>query len=95
MFDYAILKRPMIIYSYDYEKYRDNLRGFYFNIFEEFPGPITENTMELVDSIKNYDCNKYIKEYNSFIDKFTSFDDGNASSRIVDLILEKSIILKY
>ncbi len=89
MFDYAILKRPMIIYSYDYEKYRDNLRGFYFNIFEEFPGPITENNVDLVESIQNYDCKKYRKEYNSFLDKFTSFDDGNASSRIVKLILEK------
>ena len=89
MFDYAILKRPMIIYSYDDEKYRDNLRGFYFNIFEEFPGPITENNIDLVESIKNYECKKYKKEYNSFLDKFTSFDDGNASSRIVKLILEK------
>ena len=63
MFDYSILKRPMIIFAYDYEKYRDNLRGFYFNIFEEFPGPIVENTYDLIDSIKNYDCNKYIKKY--------------------------------
>jgi CDP-glycerol glycerophosphotransferase len=90
MFDYAILKRPMIIFAYDYEKYRKDLRGFYFDIFKEFPGPIVENSVDLVYSIKNYDCNKYIDEYNSFIDKFTSFDNGNASSRIVDLILEKS-----
>ncbi|MDD3984507.1 MAG: CDP-glycerol glycerophosphotransferase family protein [Methanobacterium sp.] len=90
MFDYSILKRPMIIYSYDYEKYKNQLRGFYFNIFEEFPGPIVETTPELVDSIKNYDCNKYQKEYISFLEKFTSFDDGNASSRIVDLILQRN-----
>jgi CDP-glycerol glycerophosphotransferase len=88
MFDYAILKRPMIIFAYDYEKYRDNLRGFYFNIFEEFPGPIVDNTIDLIDSLKNYDYSKYINEYNAFINKFTSFDDGNASSRIVKLILE-------
>ena len=27
-------------------------------------------------------------KYREFTDKFTTFDDGNASSRIVDLILE-------
>jgi len=90
MFDYAILKRPMIIYAYDYEKYRDSLRGFYFNIFEEFPGPIVENTPDLVDSIRNYNNTDYEEKYRKFLDKFTSFDDGNASSRIVDLILEKT-----
>ena len=89
MFDYAILKRPMIIYAYDYLKYRDNLRGFYFNIFEDFPGPIVENTIDLVESIKAYDCNNYKNKYNKFIDKFTSFDNGNASLKIVDLILKK------
>ena len=90
MFDYAILKRPMIIYAYDYEKYRDNLRGFYFNIFEKFPGPIVENTLDLVDSIKTYKFKDYERKYTEFLEKFTSYEDGNASSRIVDLILEKT-----
>ncbi len=90
MFDYSIIKRPMILYAYDYEKYRDNIRGFYFNIFEEFPGPVVENTPDLIDSVINYDCKEYEKKYKRFLNKYTSFDDGNASSRIVDLIREKS-----
>ena len=90
MFDYSITKRPMIIFAYDYENYRDNLRGFYFNIYEEFPGPIVETTSDLIDSIQNYDCKEYEKKYKRFVKKFTSFDDGNASSRIVDLIIEKT-----
>lgn len=89
MFDYSILKRPMIIYAYDFEEYRDNLRGFYFNIFEEFPGPIVENNHDLIESIRNYQCNDYKRKYNEFSDKFTCFDDGNASSKIVKLILKK------
>ena len=89
IFDYALLKRPMIIYAYDYQKYKDHLRGFYFDIFEEFPGPIVENNHNLIDSIKNYDYKDYQKKYKTFVDKFTSFDHGNASSKIVKLILEK------
>jgi CDP-glycerol glycerophosphotransferase len=90
MFDYSILKRPMIIYAYDYKKYRDNLRGFYFNIFKVFPGPIVENTQDLLKSIKTYDYNDYEEKYIEFVDKFTSYDDGNASSKIIDLILAKT-----
>lgn len=90
MFDYALLRRPMIIYAYDYEKYRDNLRGFYFDIFEEFPGPIVRNSQDLMESIKNYDSADYEEKYMKFLDKFTRFDKGHASSMIVDLILEKT-----
>ena len=90
IFDYALLKRPMIIYAYDYQKYKNDLRGFYFNIFEEVPGPVVKNNTDLIDSIKNYDCNYYSEKYRKFLDKFTSFDKGNASSKIVDLILEKT-----
>ena len=43
-----LLKRPMIIYAEDYERYKTKLRGFYFNIFEEFPGPIVKNTRDLI-----------------------------------------------
>ena len=91
MFDFAILKRPMIIYAYDYVKYRDKLRGLYFDIFEIFPGPIVENTPDLIDSIKNYDFNDYKMKYEKFLNKFTQFDDGTASLKIVNLILEKTL----
>ena len=90
MFDYSIIKRPMIIYAYDYEKYKDNIRGFYFNIYEEFPGPIVKNTTDLIDSVINYDCTEYEKKYEGFLNKYTNFEDGNASSKIVDLIREKT-----
>ncbi|GAB4318041.1 MAG: hypothetical protein Kow0019_19430 [Methanobacteriaceae archaeon] len=88
MFDYAILERPMIIYAYDYEDYKNRLRGFYFNIFNHFPGPIVKNTPELADSIKKYDYNDYKEKYKKFLEKFTSFEKGKASSKIVDLILD-------
>jgi len=92
IFDYALLKRPIVIYAYDYEKYRNDLRGFYFNIFKEFPGPVVKNNPDLVDSIKNYDFSAYSEKYNEFLNKFTSFDKGNASSKIVNLILKTAEI---
>ena len=42
-FDYAVLNRPMYFYMYDLDDYRDELRGFYLDIYTELPGTIYEN----------------------------------------------------
>lgn len=38
-FDYAILKRPIYFYMYDIESYANELRGFYFDLYETLPRP--------------------------------------------------------
>lgn len=88
MFDYSILKRPMLFYCYDLEDYKDNLRGFYFDFLEEAPGPITLTTNELIREIKEYDSSKYIEKQEAFIKKYNHADDGTASKRMVKLIQE-------
>ena len=88
MFDYSILKRPMLFYCYDLEDYKDNLRGFYFDFLEEAPGPIALNTKELISEIKEYDSSKYIEKLEAFIKKYNHADDGTASKRMVKLIQE-------
>src|SRR5699024_7827758 len=45
-FDYAHLKRPILFYTYDLDKYRGQLRGFYFDMEEEEPGPLLKTTDE-------------------------------------------------
>ncbi len=88
MFDYSILKRPMLFFTYDLEDYKDNLRGFYFDFIEEAPGPITKTTGELIASIKNYKEEEYKEKYDAFHNKFNHADDGMASKKVVDLILK-------
>jgi CDP-glycerol glycerophosphotransferase len=48
-FDYANLKRPMLFFTYDLEKYRDVLRGFYIDIEEELPGPLLFTTEGVIN----------------------------------------------
>src|SRR5699024_6768720 len=43
-FDYANLKRPILFFAYDLEKYRDQLRGFYIDIEKELPGPLVKTS---------------------------------------------------
>ncbi len=86
MFDFSILKKPMLFYCYDIEEYRDVLRGFYFDFLEEAPGPVAETTYELIQTIKNYDYNEYKTKYEAFVNKFNHADDGRASEKAVSHI---------
>lgn len=89
-FDFANLKRPMLFYTYDIDKYRDVLRGFYIDMEKELPGPLVYSTQEVIDQIKNIeDMNKkYAKRYDQFYEKFCSIDDGNASKRAVEAVFK-------
>ena len=87
-FDFANLKRPILFYTYDLDKYSNMLRGFYMDIHTEVPGPLLYTTDEVVDAIKNIDSvnMKYHDRYEEFYKRFCSIDDGNASKRIVEKI---------
>ena len=90
MFDYAILKRPMIFFTFDLDDYKNNLRDFYFDMVEEVPGPIFKTNDEMISYIKNFNRSDYDKEYcekyKRFNEKFNQFDDGNASKKVIELI---------
>lgn len=89
MFDYSLLKRPMLFFCYDLEEYKDTLRGFYFDFLAEAPGPVTQTTEELITSIKNYDPSLYREKQEAFYRKYNHADDGHASERVVELIQRK------
>ena len=86
MFDYSILNRPMFFFAYDFYKYKNELRGFYFSYRGEMPGPISFTTEALIEDIKNYDAGEYEEKYLHFHNKFNLIDDGMASGRVMELI---------
>ncbi|MEW9677752.1 bifunctional glycosyltransferase family 2 protein/CDP-glycerol:glycerophosphate glycerophosphotransferase [Lentibacillus sp. L22] len=89
-FDYANLKRPILFYTYDIEKYRDQMRGFYFDMEKEVPGPLLMTTDEVVDAVQHIDDvrMKYHDTYNQFYNKFCLWDNGNASRKTVQRVFE-------
>lgn len=89
MFDYSLLKRPMLFFAYDLEQYKNNLRGFYFDFIEEAPGPISLTTQELQKDIMEYQSTTYQEKYREFLMKYNHLDDGTASEKVVELIEEK------
>lgn len=90
MFDYSLLKRPMIFYTYDIEFYKNKLRDFYFDLEKEAPGPIVETNTELIKILKNFNFDEYSSQYHEkyskFIAKYNQYDNGKSSQKIIDLI---------
>lgn len=94
MFDYANLKRPMIFFTYDLDEYRDQLRGFYFDLEEIAPGPIALTTDAVIKSIQAIeDVKGYYKDkYEVFYNKFCHIDNGTAAKNIVETIFTENKI---
>lgn len=90
MFDFMVLKRPVIFYMFDLVDYRDRIRGFYFDIIKDAPGPVCEDTEELINAVKyaeTTDLTAY-REYKEFFEKYSSFDDGKAAKRVLNRLAE-------
>lgn len=87
MFDYSLLKRPMLFYTYDLDYYKEHIRGFYFDLTKEAPGPVVTTTEQLVQAILDGRFEQYKLKYKAFIQKFNHADKGMASKQIVDLII--------
>lgn len=95
-FDYANLKRPILYYTYDLEKYRDVLRGFYLDMEKDLPGPLLLTNDDVVYAIKNIDeiSRQYKERYEEFYNRFCCRDDGFASKRVVDKVFAPDKKLK-
>lgn len=92
-FDYAILKRPILFYVYDYEEYADVLRGFYLDMQKDLPGPLLKTSDEVLNAIKHLDLTqkKYADRYHKFSARFNAWEDGHATERVVNKVFSKSL----
>lgn len=85
MFDYAILKRPIIFFDYDFDNYAKSTRGFYFDFRKIAPGPIvttTDQVIQKLDPILEGHWHMSDK-YRQFSAKFNKWMDGKATARVV------------
>jgi CDP-glycerol glycerophosphotransferase len=88
MFDFAITGKPMLFYTYDLEYFRDELRGFYFDLAETAPTPLLHTSKELVEAIADIDAiaARTADRYRRFRETFTHLEDGAATARVLDLL---------
>ncbi len=85
MFDFAVTGKPLLFYTYDLEHYRDEVRGFYFDLSVDPPGPLAATTDELVEHLGDVDRlgESHAARYARFRERFCHLDDGAATERFL------------
>lgn len=76
MFDYAVSRRKIILFAYDYDEYRSS-RGLYRDL-ESLPFPLVFDIPTLINEVntsKNYDDSKFVHE-------FCPYDSPDSVSKI-------------
>jgi CDP-glycerol glycerophosphotransferase len=84
LFDYANTGRPVIYYWPDFEEYRENIRGFYFDP-ATLPGDKCTTTTEVITAIVTLDTwqERYGSDYQAFHERFCPQDDAHATERVI------------
>ena len=86
MWDFSLMLKPVFLYIKDIEKY-DKSPGFYHSPLE-YPFSHGMNSDELCEVIKAFDEKRYIYELTEYHAKMERYDDGHASEKLVNRIIE-------
>ncbi|WP_336648886.1 CDP-glycerol glycerophosphotransferase family protein [Microbacterium sp. MMO-10] len=89
MFDFSATGKPIYFLVPDLEHYRGKLRGFYFDLPARAPGPLVRTQEELVAALSDVSAvAEHAASYVAWQAQFNGRDDGSASARVVDRILD-------
>lgn len=84
--DFVLTRRPGFFFTVDLRNYYTE-RGFYYPL-ESTPFPMAVNNSQLINNIRNFDNEKYIRDCDAFIAEKGCVDDGHAAERIVEKLKE-------
>lgn len=82
--EFALLHKPIYQYAYDLKEFT---RGFYWDYVEHAPGPIAYNWRQLVSFLKDETLDE--EKWRYFVELQYEILDGQATKRVVDVLLEQ------
>ncbi|MBO7634589.1 MAG: CDP-glycerol glycerophosphotransferase family protein [Lachnospiraceae bacterium] len=86
VFEYSLLRRPMLFYAYDLDRFEGSDRGFYRDYRGYVPGPVYTEREELLDALSATLCDTPFNPCESFIADSFSYTDGRSAERIRELL---------
>ena len=93
MFDYTATGKPIFFFTPDLAHYREQLRGFYFDLVAHAPGPLTTTQEELTAALANEGIPAaHVDHYAHWRARFNLRDDGHAAERVVARILDQGFV---
>src|SRR4051794_2468788 len=86
VYDFAVTGKPILLFAPDLDRYRDTVRGMYFDYESWAPGPVAITQEELAASLTDLDgvVRTFGERYRHFVEQFCPHEDGHASERVVD-----------
>ncbi|GAB2463109.1 CDP-glycerol glycerophosphotransferase [Conyzicola lurida] len=94
MFDFSVTGKPMFFFAPDLDHYREQLRGFYFDLDAAAPGPVVQDAAELVGLVRDRDASSglYAEKYAAWRERFNPRDDGGSAARVVARLLKRGAV---
>ena len=92
LFDYSIIKRPIILSSFDYNSYIKSNGEFILDYYKELPYPKTNSWTEVIKVIENVKNQEYRinNKQSKYSDKIHFYKDGDSSERVYNYIINNS-----
>ena len=87
MFEPAFVKKPVFLFATDRQEYIDKEYDLLIN-YDQLPFPKAESNAELVEKIRKFDQVLYEKKVSDFLDSYGVHEDGHASERAANFILD-------
>jgi CDP-glycerol glycerophosphotransferase len=87
VYDFSLMKKPVFLYAKDYSEYITE-RNFYIDL-HSLPFPFAKDMNTLIDNITHFNQQEYNEKLESFFQKIGCIDDGKASERVVNRIIEE------
>jgi CDP-glycerol glycerophosphotransferase len=86
IYDFSVTGKPILLFAPDLDRYRDAVRGMYFDYEEWAPGPVSATQEELAAGLADLDgvVRTYGQRYQEFVQRFCPHEDGHASERVAD-----------
>ena len=86
VYDFAVTGKPILLYAPDLDRYRDVVRGMYFDYEEWAPGPVATTQESLAAAAADLDevRRTWSARYEEFVSRFCPHEDGHASDRVVE-----------
>ncbi|WP_195218198.1 CDP-glycerol glycerophosphotransferase family protein [Turicibacter sanguinis] len=90
IFEFSLLEKPIIFFSYDLHNFKEKSRSFYVDYESFIPDNPVFNTKEVIEKIlffRNEETQTYIENIKKFADKYCDFKDSESCSRFIEKFL--------
>jgi len=85
-YEYALMKKPVLFYTYDREMY-ELTRGVHRSVKDHAPGKVCDTFEEMIEALNNRDFE--VEKINKFVEDNFGEYDGKACDKAIDSILLK------